>query len=216
MDWRSARFYAEPRLFYRYADDYIQGVPASDPAVLVLDPQALVFANVDARFYRMDSPWGISLAGHWSLDGVIRYVRGERDDISDNLYRIAPLNGRATLTYRQQRGWAALEGVLYADQDQVSDTNREQKSDGYGLLNLSGGIRLRRSVPVGRGGKPARQTIRRSSGRHQPRQRLGRGGRRASAGARAQLFCNPGAQLRLNPGCAEGRRSACLIYIRRC
>lgn len=77
--------------------------------------------------------------------------RSDRDDISDNLYRIAPLNGRTTLSYRNQIAWTALEGVLYADQDDVPDTNRELKSDSYGPVNLSAGIRLARYLSLSAG-----------------------------------------------------------------
>ncbi|MGD2074230.1 MAG: TonB-dependent receptor [Gammaproteobacteria bacterium] len=142
LDWRGSRFHTEPRVFYRYVDDYIQGVPAADPEVIDVDPTAFAFSNVDARLYGADAPWGVALGEHWSLDGVISYVRGKRADISDNLYRIAPLNGRVTLGYRRTRWWASVEGVFYADQDEVSETNNEQKSDAYSLVNLNAGLEL--------------------------------------------------------------------------
>jgi iron complex outermembrane receptor protein len=151
LDWHGSRFYIEPRVFYRYVDDYIQGVPATDPLVIAVNPSALQFANVDATLYGADAPWGVALNDNMSLDGVISYVRGKRDDISDNLYRIAPLNGRATLTYRRNSWWTAVEGVAYADQDKVSKTNHESKSDGYQLLNLKAGIELARNLIVNAG-----------------------------------------------------------------
>ena len=146
LDWHTARYYFEPRVFYRYVDNYIQGVPATDPLVLAFNPATLQFANVDAVFYGADAPWGMTLNDNWRLDGVISYVRGERDDINDNLYRVAPLNGRATLTWQHNRWWTAAEGVFYADQDKVSRTNNETRSDGYALLNLKAGISLADSL----------------------------------------------------------------------
>ena len=92
--------------------------------------------------------WGASLDSHWSLDGVVSYVRGKRDDISDNLYRIAPLNGSATLSYARANWWVGLEGVAYARQDNVSETNSETESAGYGLANLRGGIELMRDLAI--------------------------------------------------------------------
>jgi len=147
LDWYGTRTYFEPRVFYRYVDDYIQGTPSTDPVVIAVstmggDPTPLQFSNVDAKLYGADAAWGVTLTDNWSLDGVISYVRGKRDDISDELYRIAPLNGRASLTYRRTRWWASLEGVVYAEQDQVSDTNDEQETDGYQLLNLRGGLEI--------------------------------------------------------------------------
>jgi iron complex outermembrane receptor protein len=93
----------------------------------------------------------VTLDEHWRLDGIVSYVRGERDDINDNLYRIAPLNGRATLTYRRGEWWTGLEGVAYAKQDQVSDTNDEQETDAYQLLNLRGGVDIGRGLALSAG-----------------------------------------------------------------
>jgi iron complex outermembrane receptor protein len=153
LDWNTPRGYISPRIFYRYVDDYIQGTPATDPTVIMVstangDPNPLQWSNVDARLYGIDMNWGASLSSHWSLDGVISYVRGKRDDISDNLYRIAPLNGSATLSYTRANWWVGLEGVAYARQDDVSKTNDETESAGYGLANLRGGIELMRNLAI--------------------------------------------------------------------
>ena len=156
LNWATGRFYLEPRAFYRYVDDYIQGVPATDPVVIAVstaggDPTPLQFANVDAKLYGADAAWGATLNNNWRLDGIVSYVRGKRDDINDNLYRIAPLNGRATLTYRRSAWWTALEGVAYAKQDEVSETNNEQKTDAYQLLNLRGGMDIGRGLSLAAG-----------------------------------------------------------------
>jgi iron complex outermembrane receptor protein len=156
LDWYGARAYVEPRVFYRKVDDYIQGTPATDPVVIAVstmggDPTPLQFSNVDARLYGADADWGVTLTDNWSLDGVVSYVRGERDDIHDNLYRIAPLNGSASVTYRRNRWWASLEGVVYAKQDKVSKTNNEKKTDGYQLLNLRGGIEIAQNLFINAG-----------------------------------------------------------------
>lgn len=153
LDWRSNRFYAAPRLFYRYVDDYIQGTPSTDPVVIMVstangDPNPLQFSNVDAKLYGIDMDWGVGFDRNWRLDGVVSYVRGERDDINDDLYRIAPLNGNAMLSYTQSHWWAGIEGVGYAKQNKVSDTNSEEKSDSYALMNLRGGFSLMRDLSV--------------------------------------------------------------------
>ncbi len=156
VDWQTRRFYATPRVFYRYVDDYIQGTPATDPTVIMVstangDPNPLQWSNVDAKLYGADMDWGAGIVGNWRVDGIVSYVRGERDDINDDLYRIAPLNGSAMLSYRESRWWAGVEGVGYAKQNKVSDTNDESKSDSYGLMNLLGGIDLQRNLSISLG-----------------------------------------------------------------
>ncbi len=140
-DWRRAGAYLAPRAFYQHVDDYIQGVPASDPTVLMVasmngDASPLRYANVDARLWGVDASFGARLAEHWFVDGVLSWVRGERRDVDDELFRIAPLNALVDLSYRRARWTATVEGVFYARQDRVSRTNGEAPSAGYALLNL--------------------------------------------------------------------------------
>ena len=68
----------------------------------------------------------------------MNYVRGKRRDISDNLYRIAPPNTSFRLNYQSARWAASLESVLYGKQEDVSETNGEVETAGYGLVNVNG------------------------------------------------------------------------------
>ena len=69
-------------------------------------------------------------------------MRGKRLDIDDDLYRIAPLNATVALTYERPRWFVTVEGVCYDKQDNVSVTNGETPSSGYGLMNLFGEVSL--------------------------------------------------------------------------
>jgi iron complex outermembrane receptor protein len=137
--WRGSWLYLAPRAFARWVDDYIQGVPATNEDVTVIAPDALQFSNVEALLYGVDLEGGVDLPGPFQLDGTLSYVVGERRDIDDDLFRIAPLRGRVTLGFRWDQWHAALEGVLVARQDRVSDTNRETVTPGYGIMNLYAG-----------------------------------------------------------------------------
>jgi iron complex outermembrane receptor protein len=101
------------------------------------NPDPLQFNNVDAELYGFDMDWAWSMNEHWSLSGIVNYVRGERRDIDDNLYRIAPPNTSIRLSYLSNNWSAAVESVLYASQDDVSETNGEKETAGYGLVNLN-------------------------------------------------------------------------------
>lgn len=169
LNWDSGRFYATPRLFYKWVNDYIQGTPlADDPAVAYrrmvgnmqrggqfcsrnpADPFCvpLKFSNVDARFYGFDAGFGARIDENWRLDGTVSYVRGERRDIDDNLYRIAPANGTLALTYRRPTWSVTGRGNFTAKQDKVSATNAEQRSDGYATFDLFGSYRWKERVEV--------------------------------------------------------------------
>ncbi|MEH6584944.1 MAG: TonB-dependent receptor [Halioglobus sp.] len=147
LDFSNNRFSMAPRLFYSNVQDYIQGTPSEViPAVMMVrmmnmsngtsNPDPLHFNNVDANLYGFDMDWAWQLAQHWSLSGIVNYARGKRDDIDDELYRIAPLNTSIRIDYSSGNWSVGLENVLYSAQNQVSETNREQETAGYGLLNL--------------------------------------------------------------------------------
>lgn len=149
LDFSNGTLTVSPRIFYDHIDDYIQGTPSEDPAATAFvrmmniqngtnNPDPLQFTNVDARLYGFDVDWTWHLAQHWSLSGLVNYVRGERDDSSDdNLYRIAPPNATFRLNYTATTWTAGIESILYARQDDVSAVNNEQETSSYGLVNLA-------------------------------------------------------------------------------
>jgi iron complex outermembrane receptor protein len=149
LDYSNGTIVFSPRIFYSQVDDYIEGTPSQDAAAIAFvrmmnatngtnNPDPLQFTNVDARLYGFDMDWTWFMSERWTLSGLVNYVRGERDDSSnDNLYRIAPLNGSVRLTYGVDSWTAAIEGVAYDKQNDVSEVNNEQKTSGYGLVNVS-------------------------------------------------------------------------------
>jgi len=162
VDWSAGKLAMSPRVFYRDVNDYIQGVPSSNaPAVMFVrmmnmangtaNADPLEFENVDATLYGIDVDWRYQLSTQWSLDGVINYVRAKRDDIDDNLYRVAPLNALVAASYQAASWGATLETYLYADQDNVSATNSETASDGYVLFNLNGFWKISQNLRLGFG-----------------------------------------------------------------
>lgn len=148
LDFHRGGLMLSPRLFYNRVDDYIQGTPSElAPAVMLVRmmnamngtdrPDPLQFNNVDAELYGFDMDWAWQLDQRWRLSGMLNYVRGKRDDIDDNLYRIAPPNATLRVDYTRGDWKAGVETVAYRRQDDVSDTNGEEKTAGYGLVNIS-------------------------------------------------------------------------------
>ncbi|RYM11518.1 TonB-dependent receptor [Sphingobium cupriresistens] len=159
VDWQGDTAYARPVIYYRRINDFIQGIPfdttpgiLNTPVEIVSngsgDPTPLRFANTDARIWGADIAFGAKIAGPLRLDGVASYVRAERTDIADNLYRMAPANGRLAVSWEESRWSISVEGQFIARQHHVSATNTEAPSAGYVLANISGywlirdGVRL--------------------------------------------------------------------------
>ncbi len=148
FDWHSERVYFTPRVFFKRVNNYIQGTALTSGTAYnfrvaqgnmlrgggfctanPLDPFCipLQFSNVDAEFYGADAGFGVNITDHVSLDGSISYVRGKRRDISDNLYRMAPLNSTVALSYYGDTDWSVTgEGIFYGWQDRVSTANSPQ------------------------------------------------------------------------------------------
>ncbi len=162
VDYRGAKLYARPTVFLRQIDNYIQGV-AYDDTVGVIDttvemvanmngdPTPLRFANVDARLYGFDMDFGYDMDGPWRLDGVVNYVRGERRDIDDNLYRVAPPSLTLAATYEQSVWSASFEVQGFATQEEVSVTNSEEETPGYAVFNLYGDWQVRDGIHLSAG-----------------------------------------------------------------
>lgn len=142
-DWLTLR----PTVFYRRVDDYIQGTPFDatvgivDSAVEMVasmggDPTPLRFRNTDAELYGADLDFVARPLARLELAGTASYVRGQRRDIGDDLYRIPPASLRLSATWAE--GPVALGAELFAaaDQERVSATNGELPGDGYATLGL--------------------------------------------------------------------------------
>jgi iron complex outermembrane receptor protein len=148
LDIDRGSFHLSPRLFYREVEGYIQGIPATNPAVIAVsanangDPTPLRFANTDARFRGADLEFGVQLASRWRLEGSASLVRAERTDIDDDLFRIAPDTLRVSLHYQRETLQVQLEQVLVAAQANLSATNTLDPANGNNSFERTPGHEL--------------------------------------------------------------------------
>ena len=151
FDWSNGAVWFSPRFFVRNVDDYIQGIPAADRAVVSVserangDPTPLIFANTEAEFRGFDLTFGFPINDQWRVEGMASRVNAERGDISDYLYRVNPNNIRASLRYETGNFSARIEQVVVMEQDNISRTNtfdpmnpnnNADPTDGYELTNV--------------------------------------------------------------------------------
>ncbi len=156
LDWAEGDLHASAQVFYRKVDDFIQGTPSSNMTANMLSTMMsgqapLQFNNIDAELYGFDGRYGMGLNDYWQLNGVVSYVRGRDTDQDDNLYRVAPLNNRLTLTWQEDKLSGSLESVLYAPQTDTSSYNDEERTSGYGLLNFYGQYDVLENVSINTG-----------------------------------------------------------------
>jgi iron complex outermembrane recepter protein len=147
FDYKRRGFSFYPRVFYKKVDDYIQGTPATNMtanqfAMMMVNMgmgtgNPLQFNNVDARLYGLDLESHYQFNERLGFQANVSMVRGARQDINDNLYRISPDNILLAANWTADKWTASLESITYASQDRVSATNRELTTGGYSLLNLN-------------------------------------------------------------------------------
>jgi iron complex outermembrane receptor protein len=140
LDWSTDRFAISPQAYFKDVSDYIQGVPTSVMpanmlAMMMSGQPALQFDNVDAEIYGLDLGWHFLLSERLRLDGDASYSRGRRTDVSDNLYRLPPLNASLALSYVDSTWSLRGEVIAYDGQDKVSAYNNEQPTSGYSIVN---------------------------------------------------------------------------------
>jgi len=154
VSYENNDFAIAPQVFYQKVSDYIQGAPSTDMRVNMIagmmgDNSPLTFSNIDATLYGADMNWHYRLNEHFKLSGIVSYVRGERDDLNDDLYRISPLNTRVNLNYQYQNWQSNLALHAYSSQTKVSALNDEKASAGYAVIDwqvdyfVSSGLVLR-------------------------------------------------------------------------
>jgi iron complex outermembrane receptor protein len=144
LSYQDDKFMLAPHIFYQSIDDYIQGTPMgmADMSAKMLanmmsgDTNPLKLSNVDVKLYGIDLNGYYHISEQIELSTIISYVQGERRDIDDNLYRIAPLNGQINLRYSAEDWMIKASLVMAAKQNDVSSTNDEQKTSGYGVVNI--------------------------------------------------------------------------------
>jgi len=161
FDREGNRYGIYPRVFYKEVTDYIQGTPSTNMVVNNFaqmmanmgmgTPDPLQFNNVDATFYGFDVESNYEINDNFRLRAIASIIRGERDDINDDLYRISPDNLILAVEYTANNWMGSLETVIYADQDNISRTNVERSTDGYSIFNLTARFNLSSDLEIGVG-----------------------------------------------------------------
>ncbi len=154
-DWLTLR----PTVYYRRVDNFIQGTPFDDTPAVVNTPVEIVasmsgdttplrFRNTDAELYGVDVDFVMRPVRQIELAGTASFVRGQRRDIADNLYRIPPANLRLSATWATGRLALGAELFAAADQNRVSQTNSELPGEGYATLGVFARYALLESIAI--------------------------------------------------------------------
>jgi iron complex outermembrane receptor protein len=136
-------------VFYSYVQDYItvhrQGrvnfVSSST------NSQARSYENVNAQFFGGEVDLRLSLTQELFLFGGMSYVQARKETKpgfprninSSNVAEIPPLKTRLALRYDKGIYFGEVETILSATQNRVDTDLNEQKTSGYGVVNIKVG-----------------------------------------------------------------------------
>jgi iron complex outermembrane receptor protein len=111
----------------------------------VMNSQARSYENVDAQFFGGEVDLRLSLTQELFLFGGMSYVQGrketkpEKNINSSNVAEIPPLKTRIALRYDKGTYFGEVETILSATQNRVDTDLNEQKTSGYGVVNVKVG-----------------------------------------------------------------------------
>jgi iron complex outermembrane receptor protein len=131
--------------FYSYVQDYITVHNQSKVNNVVPNNNARSYENVDAQFFGGEVDLRLSLTQELFLFGGMSYVQARKETKPDkNIYsskvaEIPPLKTRLALRYDRGMYFGEVETLLSATQNRVDTDLKEQKTSGYGVVNIKVG-----------------------------------------------------------------------------
>jgi iron complex outermembrane receptor protein len=130
--------------FYSFVQNYIT-VHKQNKVNNLPGPDARSYENVDAQFFGGEMDLRLSLTQGLFLFGGMSYVQArketkpEKNINSSNVAEIPPLKTRLALRYDKGMYFGEVETILSATQNMVDTDLNEQRTSGYGVVNIKVG-----------------------------------------------------------------------------
>ncbi len=131
--------------FYRYIRDYITLTKVKKDTMLYV-----LYQNTNAHMYGADVSLSYDILKELTFTSKTTYLGG-RQKTNDSKYirskhlpDIVPLREILSLKYHTPMYYVEIEGVLSARQNKVNTDIAEQKTPGFGIINLRCGVKYHR------------------------------------------------------------------------
>ncbi|NPA32740.1 MAG: TonB-dependent receptor [Aquificae bacterium] len=150
---RRETYSASVRTFFSYVSNYIYPYKIElKDAQSSFNPNqfATSYTNIDAYLYGFELKGTYAITDTLFFDGNVAYTRGRKKDtypeknINDkDLAEIPPLTAKLALRYDTGAYFGEIETLLAATQDNTDSDLNEQKTSGWGIVNLKAGANYR-------------------------------------------------------------------------
>ena len=135
MKYSRGVFLGKAMLFFSDIEDYISIFNAAGSV-----KSARSYRNVDATMYGGEITTHLFLPLNISFQGGISYTWARDDTFDKPLFEIPPLQGRIAVKYDNTMYFYEIEGVFADDQHRTDSDLNEEKTPGWGIVNLKAGI----------------------------------------------------------------------------
>jgi len=156
LTYQSTMMSISGSVYYNQVTDFIQLDSArGQRGVLVNNPQASVYTNIDAVLAGVEAEAELRLNDYWRVNLSAAYTYGENESDNIPLSQIAPLSGRFELTYDNSEWLAGFRVNAAAKQKRIDDdrttgSGRDSAgpADDYVTLDLFAGYNVNENVQI--------------------------------------------------------------------
>ncbi len=148
INWRTRRFSLRPTLFYSRLSNFVAISQQAKLNMVMgnMSSSARSYEGVEARIYGGEVSYSIGFSRSLLLAGGVSYTRGiqyekpEAGMPGGNIAEMPPLKTRASLRYGRSLFFGEINGLASALQDKIDTRVQEQRTPGYALAGIRGGI----------------------------------------------------------------------------
>ncbi|MEC8831053.1 MAG: TonB-dependent receptor, partial [Bacteroidota bacterium] len=141
-------------VFYSLYDNYI--VAVIDPSLnkkympMVEPTEVKRFTNLDEAYKTGFERYGeLAFLKDFAFKTELSYVYTKNQDLDESLPLTPPLVTRFNLSFEQEKIWARATYTLTSEQSDIAPSFGERTTDGYGVMDLSFGVRPFQHLTVG-------------------------------------------------------------------
>ncbi|AMC12070.1 hypothetical protein Lupro_12720 [Lutibacter profundi] len=139
--------------FHSFLEDYITAVVTDIPRVYMPTTPPTVtkqFINVDkASQTGFEFTFNVKASEKISFTSDVSYTRAQNNDFDEPIPQIPPFKANLGAKYESNNYWVLLSSRLVAAQNRISTTFMEEKTPGFGTLDLRFGFEPSRRLSVG-------------------------------------------------------------------